>query len=290
MKSFRTPAVFLLTAIAAALGGPPATSTTGPADAAGRTARATRPATRPATGAAADPEVAEFLDRVARTSPNGNEYDDNGNVVGLVLRRGFAATTRGDADLAVLARLTAVRHLDLYAGKGETPYTPAGLAHLSELKGLRRLRLTCSIRIDDALLAAVAPLDGLEELDLEFVAVGDSDLVHVGRLTGLRKLDLWQTEVTDAGVIHLAGLTRLEDLRLPRRVTDAGLARVAGMGRLERLNLSATAVTPAGLRHLHDLPHLKKLDLPWKWKDAAPGSPALGALLARRPDLEVRYE
>lgn len=111
-----------------------------------------------------------------------------------------AVPSAGDSVLALLAPLAE----QLVALKlGGTRMTDAGLAHISDLRALRRLSL-----------------DGC--------ALTDAGLVHLMPLRNLRWLNLTGTRVTAQGVLSLAALPELKQLYLyGTGVTQADSARIA---------------------------------------------------------------
>lgn len=112
-------------------------------------------------------------------------------------------------------------------------------------------------------------------------------LAQLAAIPNLWELDLGGTAMTDAELPHLAALANLRRLYLERTaVTDAGLANLAGLAKLEYLNLYGTTVTDAGLEHLKSLAGLKKLFL-WGSQVTAGGVSNLHAAL---PSAEINYE
>ena len=117
-------------------------------------------------------------------------------------------------------------------------------------------------KASDDVLAPIAQLDGLEDLDLHGPSITDAGLVHLERLTRLNALTLFTQQVTDAGLAHLKGLTGLERLVLSNtKITDAGLANLEAMSRLQTLQILQTPITDAGLVHLKGLTRLENLSL-----------------------------
>jgi hypothetical protein len=139
----------------------------------------------------------------------------------------------------------------------------AALTQIKRLKHLRSLAIGSGIYVNDATLAVLGTLTGLETLALEAVPVTDTGLKHLRGLTQLRSLRLGgKDSITDAGLAHLKGMIRLEELQLwAPRVTDAGLANLAGLVQLRRLALGSSAVSDAGLSHLRRMTKVRTLDL-----------------------------
>ena len=84
----------------------------------------------------------------------------------------------------------------------DTKITAAGLAHLKDMKSLRRLHLERTM-VGDKGFENVAGLVNLEYLNLYSTKITDVALVHVAKLPRLRQLYVWRTGVTDAGVARL---------------------------------------------------------------------------------------
>jgi hypothetical protein len=99
-------------------------------------------------------------------------------------------------------------------------------------------------RTTDDDLAALQPLDALEELYLSRTDVTDDGLPHLAGLTNLRILTLASTRVSDRGLVNLEGLKALRWLDLEGAlVTDAGLVHLEPLTALENLYLGRTAVS-----------------------------------------------
>jgi hypothetical protein len=75
-------------------------------------------------------------------------------------------------------------------------------AQLGRLVGLRSVTLAM---ITDAGLASLAPLTGLQKLDLSWCSnITDAGLASLAPLSGLKQLDLsWCSNITDAGLAPL---------------------------------------------------------------------------------------
>ena len=153
---------------------------------------------------------------------------------------------------------------------------------------LRRLaeqpsaRLCAEGQMTDALLADVAAIESITELDLSAShEVTDDGLRHLAKLPRLRALNLSKTSITDRGLRVLRDLPALESLSVSLTgVTDEGAAHLAACQGLVRVDLAWTAtgdgalralagkaalrsvstghgVTDAGLPILHDIPAFK---------------------------------
>jgi peroxiredoxin len=192
-----------------------------------------------------------------------------------------------DKALVHLARLTGLRELNLegYASRETTRLTPAGLNLLKELKSLEYLTLPSHVTdghlasladmrslkglyfrennlVTNEGLAALAALDGLEELELLGDRVSDAGLAHIARLPRLTYLILRGTTFTDAGMAHVAKISSLRILNLQNvPVGDGAAAHISRMAALERLSLHNTRLTDAGMHHLIKLRDLRYLGL-----------------------------
>jgi len=153
---------------------------------------------------------------------------------------------------------------------------------------LRRLaeqpsaRLCAEGQMTDAVLADVAAIESITELDLSAShELTDEGLRHLAKLPRLRVLNLSKTSITDHGLRVLRDLPALESLSVSlTRITDVGAAHLAACPALVRVDLAWTAtgdgalralagkaalrsvstghgVTDAGLPILHDIPAFK---------------------------------
>ena len=109
---------------------------------------------------------------------------------------GSDETPDTDTDLSFLGQLRWLEVLELWRVQD------AGLVHLRELNGLRKLGLFDD-RVTDAGLVHLRELKGLQELSLSCTGVTDAGLDHIEQLKGLRELNLWRTNVTAEGVRKL---------------------------------------------------------------------------------------
>ena len=116
---------------------------------------------------------------------------------------------------------------------------------------------------------------------------GDAVLAQLAHLPEITELNLGGTQVTDAGLAHVAKLARLERLYLFKSgVTDAGLKSLSGLGELRYLNLYGTGVTDAGLPSIQALAKLEKVYL-WDSKVTEGG---VERLKTARPKLAVHFK
>jgi hypothetical protein len=141
--------------------------------------------------------------------------------------RFLPALCKGDRACAQLGRLVGLRSVTL------AMITDAGLASLAPLTGLQQLDLSRCWNITDVGLASLAPLTGLQQLGLSECDETDAGLASLAPLTGLQQLDLSVCGgITDTGLASLAPLTGLQqlDLRMCSNITDAGLAPLRSFG------------------------------------------------------------
>jgi hypothetical protein len=127
-------------------------------------------------------------------------------------------------------------------------FNGSGLAHLAELKQLRRLTV------------AGCPFN-------------DEGIAAVGKLTQLENFRTWHTYQTEAGNVHLKSLTNLKSLHLGQRLrhydgtsnahslSDATLGILAEMKSLEALILDEAQLSEQALAQLSALPSLKTLEI-----------------------------
>ena len=80
--------------------------------------------------------------------------------------------------------------------------------------------------ITDAGLAHLEEMPGLRKLYIQHCQVSDAGLVHVKKLTKLKSLYFSGTNITDAGLEHLQEMGNLEMLVLldTKRITGEGIA------------------------------------------------------------------
>jgi len=202
-----------------------------------------------------------------------------------ITKLGLAIDRLSPTDLTHLAKLTAVKRLDLNARSIDDATTAALLACFPNLTGLNlngkaassltmseierhremqslELGQTFELTADD--LAHVAQLTKLERLVLQGgirKQTYDSLLEQVGKITTLRELEV-SIGHTDAGMEHLAMLTKLEQYHdHSEQITDKSLHIFAGMPNLRRLELHSPIITGEGLSQLKHRDQLKWLRL-----------------------------
>ncbi len=116
--------------------------------------------------------------------------------------------------------------------------------------------------VSDADLAYVAPLSGLQVLNLDGTRITDAGMARLEGCLQLQHLNLSRTKITDAGLDSIVGMTNLQRLYLPETsIGDAGLYRIRRLREMEVLDLMQTDVSDAGLQHLGRMTNLRRLDL-----------------------------
>lgn len=126
-----------------------------------------------------------------------------------------------------------------------------------EQRGLTGLH--ASGQMTDEVLARVARLDRIEELDLSGSrAISDAGLRHLAEMPRLRSLNLGGCPIGDPGLPALQRIASLERIVLAGTdVTDAGVARLASCRSIEVIDLSATGTGDGAIRALAGLPALR---------------------------------
>jgi Leucine Rich Repeat (LRR) protein len=116
-------------------------------------------------------------------------------------------------------------------------------------------------QITDAILAAVARLEGITDLDLSgSQELTDDGLQQLARLPQLKRLDLSRTAITDRGVAVLRELPVLESISLSMtHVTDEGAQVLAGCEALRRVDLAWTHTGDGVVRALAGKPNVSQL-------------------------------
>ncbi len=170
--------------------------------------------------------------------------DDNDEVATLT-----TGSVMSDDLLGRLKTLPKLRELHIEATQG---ITPAGLAHLGELRTLGKLTLY--------------------EVNAEGPRMGDVAIRSLVGLPALRELSIGECGTTDVGARLLAQLPQLTALSLHQegRLTDAALEWIGKLSRLKSLSLTSYVSTrelgrmqfsAAGIRHLSGLKELETLGL-----------------------------
>lgn len=177
----------------------------------------------------------------------------------LTLRPGMNGT---QVDLGFLSDLVHLTQLDL-----EIPNDGnKTLSAISQIKGLRRLKLGGVNRFDEKQFEVLAELTELRELDLSGNGRlgGGAVLAAISRLTKLEKLAIPGAQLANADWTCLAALQELQSLELTSGL-NLGDTHLDILSRLPSLvEFRATLgskVTDAGLSSLGRLPRLKILSL-----------------------------
>jgi WD40 repeat protein len=212
--------------------------------------------------------------RLSLTNATAEAMDEIANLERLeALNLNFTSPyQRADSDgvlkeLAQVWKGQSLRHLNLCLA--DTHLTEAGVKALA---GFRQVRLTLNLsqnRLGSTAYKALARLEQLRSLSLDFSDVTDADLKEIAGLEQLEVLGLTQTQITDAGLRELARLRRLRTLNLAMtNVTDAGVKALAGAQALEGLVLASTKATGACLRDVATFKRMKWLSVPDRVTDA----------------------
>lgn len=128
------------------------------------------------------------------------------------------------------------------------------------------------------------PGEFVSQVHLEGTDTQDDDLEALAPLNGLEELNLAETKITNEGLAHLQPLTTLQRLNLSgTRITDEGLAQLKSLPQLRELTLIETRITDKGLEHLKQLSSLRLLDL----YDSRCTEKGIKAFESARPDVKV---
>jgi internalin A len=144
-------------------------------------------------------------------------------------------------------------------GKPWAPRRIVDLIGVDYFGHVTKVYLAPSSAAHDALMAQVARLTRVQQLELTSRQVSDAGLVHLRGLSNLAELNLWGTPITDAGLVHLKGHTTLSKLWLGgAQITDVGLSHLTVLASLSESNLADTRVSETGLINLKKaLPKLR---------------------------------
>ena len=190
-----------------------------------------------------------------------------------------------DSGLATLATMPALEELELYLGFGRRNFSPAAVAQIARLGGLKTLALYEPYLSYRRAWVALADLKLLETRDINSTSKDVDFLLHLRGLTRVRHLILGGMVPTDADLAHLASLTRLEWLDLDfSKVTDAGLVHLSSLARLKGLELYKSHLTDTGMVHLSGLAGLTTL-----WLSIVPLTDAGVAHFRRLTNLTSLY-
>ena len=200
-----------------------------------------------------------------------------------------------DASLASIGRIESLEELHFIMTSPK--FTPAGVAHLKNLKKLRKIALAqmstrrIGERYGDEMARRLADMPqlesitGLADLSAEGMRAmatiknlrrlhvglmcrampyqGDTGLSYLASLPSLEELRLdGSQELCDADLVCLESMAHLKDLTIGGdRVTDAGMSSVAKLRLLEHLDLRLARVSKRGLNELKGLTNLQTLRL-----------------------------
>ncbi len=218
-------------------------------------------------------------------------------IKGLTLHGADALT---DASLASIGKLTNLE--ELYFVMASPRFTPAGIAHLQNVKNLKKVKFAQTWvgrpgaqHGDDIArqLAAIPQLESIEQIGylsaegMESLATlrhlkcldvslrdrnldyyGPTGLSHLASLSGLEELAIGSDDLlSDTDLASLQPLSHLRKLCILRpSVTDRGLASIGKLKQLEHLHLGTAP--RSGLNHLNGLSNLQHLTVT-AWSDAA---------------------
>ncbi len=209
-----------------------------------------------------------------------------------------------DLCLEAISKVSTLRELDI-----SMPLTEAGASYLAQLTRLEKLRITGRFTcqnfpflphlrnldiagfswgkdedLHSALLADIARLTSLEELNLQGRDLPPEALALLSGLTNLRKLDLHQTNATGGTITnaHLAALglmQRLEELHLGgnRYFSREGLVHLPKTLRILILN-SCSQLEDGDLDAVGQLSNLQTLELGQCYRITNRGVESLGRL------------
>lgn len=179
------------------------------------------------------------------------DVDDAGHVR-LVELVDTAAT---DDDLKLLSHFPRLESVDISDGE----ITAAGLVHLKELQGVKRLYLT-NLPVTSDALAHVSHLQNLDTLSLRNTPIDNEAMVHIKQFEQLNVLNLADTDITNAALKELQGLQHLGTLVLAgTAVTGEGFAHLDPIKTLRTLNVNGCTEIDGHLLKLDDLPELRML-------------------------------
>jgi len=173
----------------------------------------------------------------------------------------FEDSIIGDAGLAHLRNMKKLRKLDLFSNPNTGKITDAGIAHLKTLTALEEVRLP-SQSLTDIGLQHLAELNSLKKLNLWSTHLTDGGIAVVAQMKSLEEVDVMCPNLTDAGFGRLCQCPALNSLSINRcMVTDAGLANLARLKSLEYFAIDNAPVTGEGLVVLKQCPSLRELAL-----------------------------
>lgn len=147
-------------------------------------------------------------------------------------------TDRSMPNLYGLTQLKDLEFLNTFAS--------AGLVSIEPLTKLEKLHLDIVGPTPDSL----ASLQSMKNLrSLRYLNADDQMVAQLAKLNNLEELDIWSGDVTDASVAQLAKLVRLERLEIRgNQITDDGLELLLSLPRLQMLDLTyAKTISPGAI-------------------------------------------
>jgi internalin A len=166
--------------------------------------------------------------------------DQTGQIVSVDLRASWIT----DSDIAELARLPNLAHLDLSL----TRISDHGLQQLKNAPAITDLNLYYDELITDAGLSALKSWKHLKRLSVRGTKITDTTLQHLSGVTTLEFLDVGYAQITDVGLELLTPLTNLKELAIGgNKLTDAGMQSLRQLPGLIYLDLSGSERTDSGL-------------------------------------------
>ena len=130
---------------------------------------------------------------------------------------------------AILEKVSQLKHLELLHIRDEAvrgdpvDVTDQGLAHIAELKSLKRLYLRDCPAITGEGMVHLSVLPELEELDMFKSPIGDEGVKHLAKVPRLRMLRLGDMAMTDEALLSLRSAPSLRVLNVGRGVTPGAI-------------------------------------------------------------------
>jgi hypothetical protein len=153
---------------------------------------------------------------------------------------------------------------------------------------LTHLKWVFASRIGPHALDCLAHVRSLKQATITDPAeISGADWSRFAASSDVESLLLNKVRLSALSLSRLAAMKRLRELVIMEcRITDKGLAAFEGNSRIEEFGLYGTLITDEGLHYLRSMTELKSVDL----RKTAVTDDGVSALLAARPELEVRYE
>jgi len=172
---------------------------------------------------------------------------------------GLDLSGHSEVDDAMLLALTRASKLKILL-LARTSVTNKGLAHLKAFSHLQVLSLGDGVTA--AGLPALAPLQGLEDLDLSDTRIAATGLRQFRALPRLRRLNLPENRWTEAGLTPLLQSRNLRFIVVAGDFTQEAMAVLGQSRDLRGIDLQRTRFPAGALRGLKSLAHLETLYLP----------------------------